>query len=94
MTPALLQSQCVYTNNTHVTECDTLILVTERYPNDQLFTALEANKQFKNFSLIGDAYAPGIIAQAVHSGHLQAQIFGDAHTNNSHFKRDKNPLLL
>ncbi|MBL4660840.1 MAG: FAD-dependent oxidoreductase [Alcanivoracaceae bacterium] len=89
-----IQSQCVYTNSMHVTECDTLILVTERCPNDQLFTTLEINNKFKSFSLIGDAYAPGIIAQAVHSGHLQAEIFGDTGANNGHFKRDKNPLLL
>lgn len=86
-------SQCTYTNHKHSFDCDTLILVTERYPIDTLFNHLQTGKQ-KHVALIGDAYAPGIIAQAVHSGHLEAQMFGEKNTDKSIFKRDKYPLSL
>ena len=67
---------------------DAVVLVTERQPNDELFTALKKH-HFKHISLIGDAYAPGLIAQAVHSGHLQARLFGEDNTNAANFYRDK-----
>jgi len=82
-------SQCVYSRKETKTPCQTLVLVTERTPNDSLFTAIEDNHSFKHFSLIGDAYAPGIIAQAVHSGHLEAELFGEVNPNKNIFKRDK-----
>ncbi len=79
--------RCVYTGDTQRVSCDSLILVTERHPNDFLYTG--NTNTFKNFSLIGDAYAPGIIAQAVHSGRLQAETFGDKDVDSSIFNRDK-----
>jgi dimethylamine/trimethylamine dehydrogenase len=88
-----LLSQCKYTNKSHQYDCDTLILVTERVPNDGLYTGLEDRHPFKHFSLIGDAYTPGIIAQAVHAGHLEARGFGDSNFDKYAFKRDKNPLI-
>ncbi|MFK8012731.1 MAG: FAD-dependent oxidoreductase, partial [Marinicellaceae bacterium] len=86
---AQLISECIYTRKKNYTDCKTLVLVTERKPNDALFTAIEENHKFKHFALIGDAYAPGIIAQAVHSGHLEAQFFGEKNPNINVFKRDK-----
>ncbi len=82
-------SHCVYSRKELHTPCKTLILVTEREPNDSLYTQLKENHPFKHFALIGDAYAPGIIAQAVHSGHLEAQLFGDKNADKNVFKRDK-----
>lgn len=82
-------SNCVYSCKKSHTSCKTLVLVTERSPNDTLYTAIESQHPFKHFALIGDAYAPGIIAQAVHSGHLEAQLFGDENPNINVFKRDK-----
>ena len=82
-------SQCIYSRKEYRTPCKTLIMVTERQPDDELFTAIKDNHPFKHFALIGDAYAPGIIAQAVHSGHLEAQLFGDKNPDKSVFKRDK-----
>jgi len=84
-----LISQCVYSRKEIYTPCQTLVLVTERTPNDGLFTAIKDDHNFKHFALIGDAYAPGIIAQAVHSGHLEAQLFGDDCPDKNVFKRDK-----
>ncbi|MCF6319999.1 MAG: NADH:flavin oxidoreductase, partial [Proteobacteria bacterium] len=82
-------SHCVYSRKENHTPCKTLVLVTERQPNDNLFTQLKEKHPFKHFALIGDAYAPGLIAQAVHSGHLEAQLFGDKHADKNVFKRDK-----
>jgi len=84
-----LISQCVYTRKKIYTPCKTLVMVTERHPNDDLYTKIREGHKFKHFALIGDAYAPGIIAQAVHSGHLEAQMFGDVNANKNVFKRDK-----
>ncbi|MEL7117360.1 MAG: FAD-dependent oxidoreductase, partial [Pseudomonadota bacterium] len=58
----------VYGGTTRTIPCDTLILVTARQANMILAKALaEAGHQFE---LIGDALAPGLIADATHSGHL------------------------
>ena len=84
-----LISQCNYTRKQIFTPCKTLVLVTERTPNDNMYTFLTDNHGLKHFALIGDAYAPGIIAQAVHSGHLEAQMFGDDKADKNVFKRDK-----
>ncbi|HRJ42167.1 MAG: FAD-dependent oxidoreductase [Caldilineaceae bacterium] len=58
--------------------CDGVVLVTERQPNDALYTellpALDRGK-LDSLRVIGDAEAPGIIAQAVYMGHLAAREF-------------------
>jgi len=84
-----LISECNYTRKQLFTPCKTLVLVTERTPNDGIYTSLSDNHGLKHFALIGDAYAPGIIAQAVHSGHLEAELFGDQDSDRNVFKRDK-----
>jgi dimethylamine/trimethylamine dehydrogenase len=56
--------------------CDALVLVTERQSNDQLYDQLKpllATGWLTHLSLIGDAQAPHLIAQAVYSGHLAAR---------------------
>ena len=65
-----------------------LVLVTEKAPNDDLFRHVDGEK-FKSKTLIGDAYSPGVIAQAVHSGHLHAQFLGEDKSSIYKFKRDK-----
>ncbi len=81
-------SQHIYTRKENYTPCKTLVVVSERSPNDDLYTPLKDKHPFKHFALIGDAYAPGLIAQAVHSGHLEAQFFGSG-KDKAIFKRDK-----
>jgi dimethylamine/trimethylamine dehydrogenase len=81
-------SRCIYTQELKYLNCDSIILVTERTPNDKVYKQLNAD-DFKYLALIGDAYTPGIIAQAVHSGHLHAQYFGQENVDFSKFKRDK-----
>jgi dimethylamine/trimethylamine dehydrogenase len=81
-------SQHVYSRKEKHTPCKALVIVSERLPNDDLYTQLQDKHSFKHFALIGDAYAPGLIAQAVHSGHLEAQFFG-SNKDKAIFKRDK-----
>ena len=59
-----------------------MILVTERQPNNTLYQQLitqEANLEGATTShrieAIGDAMAPGLIADAIFSGHLAAENF-------------------
>jgi len=59
---------------------DALVLVTDRLPNDALYQALKpvlAAGKLASLRVIGDAEAPHIIAQAIFSGHLAAQEFGE-----------------
>jgi dimethylamine/trimethylamine dehydrogenase len=63
-------------------------MVTERIPNTSLYEQLINQKPNKktqpaaiNIQLIGDAEAPGLIADAVFAGHLAAQNFETAETD-------------
>ena len=60
--------------------CDGVVLVTDRIPNDSLFSELSPALQqgkLHSLKLIGDAEAPNIIAQAIFSGHLAARNFDE-----------------
>ena len=76
-----LEISCVYTGHKETIACDTLILVTEREPNDELYEALSARESdmkqagIKTLLPIGDCHAPGTIAAAVYSGHKAAREF-------------------
>lgn len=67
---------------------DNVVLVTDRVPNDQLHVQLEpllAGGSLRSLRLIGDALAPGLIAQAVFSGHLAAREFDEAPVDGTPF---------
>jgi len=59
---------------------DSVVLVADRQPrievHDALVPALE-NGLLDSLTLVGDADAPGLIAQAVFSGHRAARQFGE-----------------
>ena len=60
-------------------ECDAVVLLTDRLPDDALHGALLpllGDGRLRSLRCIGDAEAPGIIAQAVFQGHLAAREFG------------------
>jgi dimethylamine/trimethylamine dehydrogenase len=60
--------------------CDSVVLVTDRLPDDALYHELKpalADGRLDSLRVIGDAEAPNIIAQAVFSGHLAAREFGE-----------------
>lgn len=85
---------CVFTGKSRWHACDSLLLVTERIPNDALYQALQADANalatasIQTVRTIGDCYAPGIIAAAVHSGHLAAREF-QAIVDDIPFKRER-----
>tara|TARA_B100001769_G_C21767350_1_gene419520 strand:- start:259 stop:630 length:372 start_codon:yes stop_codon:yes gene_type:complete len=79
--PGAVKLECNFTDKITIHECQTLLLVTERFPNDDLHKSLLDNPEgidqagIKTIQCIGDCLAPGIIAAAVHSGHLAAREF-------------------
>ncbi|MGI9332086.1 MAG: FAD-dependent oxidoreductase [Gammaproteobacteria bacterium] len=72
---------CAYTGRTSSIPCATLILVTERTPDNALARALheamahDTGGVVQSVQTIGDALAPGLIADAVFAGHLAARNF-------------------
>ncbi|MCP5087638.1 MAG: FAD-dependent oxidoreductase [Rhodobacteraceae bacterium] len=65
-------------------EFDTLIAITERVPQDGLFRELKARKseweenEIQGIYAAGDCYAPGLLADAIFSGHRIAREFESA----------------
>jgi len=76
-----VELSCIFTERKIERECDSLLLVTERIPNDGLFNSLDADSErltnagIKTLKCIGDSFAPATIAAAVYSGHLAAREF-------------------
>ena len=87
---------CTYTGKTHTIACDAVVLVTERRRESDLFDRLqqlmatEADPPLTTLELIGDAAAPGLIADAVYSGHKAARDFerNKAEVDASVFRRE------
>jgi len=80
---------CVFTGRKSELPADSLVLVTARLPNEQLYLDLKAREAdwadagIQSVKVIGDACAPGPIAYAVYAGHryareLDAPDIGDA----------------
>ena len=76
-----VEMNCTYTGQPRQIPCATLILVTERLPEARLAEGLQASiaaqpdGPLRSVQTIGDALAPGLIADAVFSGHLAARNF-------------------
>ena len=73
------QLECTYTGAITELPCETIVMVTERISDTTLYDSLVQNnlegKTQYNVQIIGDAEAPGLIADAVYLGHLAAQNF-------------------
>lgn len=86
---------CVFTDRRTRYYCDTLVLVTERLPNDEIYHALQAKEKeiseagIKTLRCIGDCFAPGIIAASIHSGHLAAREFEGDNLEDVPFRRER-----
>ena len=65
---------CVYTGNPMQIACASTLLVTERRRDTGLYEALK-DRGLSTLELIGDAASPGLIADAVYSGHMAARNF-------------------
>ena len=80
--------ECVFTGAITELSCKSVVMVTERIANTSLYDQLTEQKVSnkphsiaQNIRLIGDAEAPGLIADAVFSGHLAAQDFEATETD-------------
>lgn len=80
-TPQGLVASCVYTDRTRFIPAASLLLVTSREPEQDLYQALVNAPErvhaagISTLKLIGDCVAPGTIAAAVYSGHRMAREF-------------------
>ena len=75
--PDGIRLQCAYTEHEASVAADCLVLVTARLPNDELLTEITAAGRGPTAKAIGDALAPGTIANAVWDGHRYAQELDD-----------------
>ncbi len=79
----ILDVACVYSGQVRKLPCNSLLLVTSRLPQDTLWQELSAKSNnwqdagIQSVSRIGDCLAPGIIADAVFSGHQFARLAGE-----------------
>jgi len=79
--PGEIETACVFSGRKKRIPCESLVLVTERDSENTVATALaslrddESGKIIETLEIIGDALAPGLIADAVFSGHLAARNF-------------------
>ena len=70
-----LSISCLFTEKVSRIECETLVPVTSRIPNDILWRELSAKEDtwkdmgIETVTRIGDCLQPGLIAMAVQSGH-------------------------
>ncbi len=83
------------TGRTRELACAAVVLVTDRLPNDGLYQALRpalATGQLRSLRVIGDAEAPGIIAQAVFAGHLAAREFEEDAVEGVPFRVERVPI--
>jgi len=72
--------------------CDSVVLVTDRIPHNQLYQALKPTLEdgkLDSLRVIGDAEAPHIIAQAVYAGHLAAREFDENPVEGTPFRRER-----
>jgi len=86
--------ECVYTGSIIRHACNSIVMVTERISNTTLYENLINNnldsKTKQYIKIIGDAEAPGLIADAIYLGHLAAQNFEaeDADIQSAMFMRE------
>ncbi|MEX0301488.1 MAG: FAD-dependent oxidoreductase [Leisingera sp.] len=68
---------CAYTGRTRTVPCASLLMVTARQRDTALYDSLKADhaNRLATLELVGDAAAPGLIADAVYSGHMAARNF-------------------
>ncbi len=77
--PGLVRTSCVYTERERALDCDSVVLVTSRLPEDGLLTGLTsrtdalAEAGILSVRAVGDAWSPGTIAAAVWEGRRYAE---------------------
>jgi dimethylamine/trimethylamine dehydrogenase len=79
---------CTVSGAETLVEIDAVVLVTDRISNDGLYLALKESGSLSSLNVIGDAEAPGIIADAVFSGYKLAYGF-EVEEENVPFKVER-----
>ncbi len=89
----------MFTDRTTEIAADSVVMVTARLPNGQLYLDLKgrqnewADAGIKSVKVIGDACAPGPIAYAVYAGHRDARELDAPDTGDAvPFKRELTEL--
>ena len=82
--------RCEFTGKISTIETESVVLITERIRNTQVYNELGKAKHLSTVELIGDALEPGLIVDAVFSGHLAAQNFErePEEIESDYFKRE------
>lgn len=75
ITPDVARVGCIYSGRVQEFEAKACVLVTERIRDLSLYDALRDTGSLRTLELMGDAEVPGLIADAVWSGHLAARNF-------------------
>ena len=77
----VVQTKCLFSGRRQQIACETLVLVTQRMSENKLLASVKkansssGGQHIAHVEAIGDALAPGLIADAVYSGHLAARNF-------------------
>ena len=81
---------CEFTGKVSSIETESVVLITERIRNTQVYDELRKTEHLNTLELIGDASEPGLIVDAVFSGHLAAQNFErqSEEIESDYFKRE------
>jgi dimethylamine/trimethylamine dehydrogenase len=88
-----LRLENVWSGKQSVIECDAVVTITSRLPDDRLYTELLlresewADAGVRSVRCIGDALAPGLIVHAVYEGHRYARELDAAPAEDVAFKR-------
>lgn len=85
-----LRVACAYSGREQEIACAAAVMVTERERETVLFDELSRAGNLGTLELIGDAADPGLIADAVFSGHLAARSFerDPAHVDADWYRRE------
>ncbi|MEQ9491547.1 MAG: FAD-dependent oxidoreductase [Alphaproteobacteria bacterium] len=87
--------ECTFTGKQESVAADAVVMVTEREPHDDIYRHLKSDPKklehagIETLKLIGDAFAPGPVAAAVHSGHLAARRHEAEGEDTDIFKRER-----
>ena len=91
----MVELTCVFTDRRTEKDCDSLVLISERIPNDTLYHLLQEKSEnlstagIKTLKCIGDCLAPSTIAAAVYSGHLAARELESGQNEEVPFLRER-----
>lgn len=85
---------CVFTERVESRACGSVVMVTARLPNEDLYHELKADQSaldgagIKSVTRVGDCLAPGTIAAAVYTGHRFARELDEPASDGVPFRRE------